>query len=102
MYNMAVHAQQVLGSTLVAVSISETNDDGMTYPLATAMSSSDSVASCGEDPLWIFLQQVRDALSIALNDEQSIYRQAIKHDRVDGGWGGAGQAEGPEQSEDEC
>ena len=100
MYNAAIHCQQVLGSTLVSVSLSETNDDGMTYPLATAMSSSDLLASSGEDPLWVFIQQIQDALSSALGDQTGVWRNSIDRDRVDGGWGGAGHPEQPERSED--
>lgn len=100
MYNLAMHAQQVLGATIISISISETTDEGITYPLATAMSSSDLLSSSGEDPLWVFIEQVRDCLSRALGQQGDLWRKSIDRDRVDGGWGGAGQTEQPEQSED--
>lgn len=101
MYNVAMHAQQILGATMLSVSLSETNEEMITYPLASAMSSSDLLASSGEDPLWIFIEQVRDCLSRALGPQGELHRSAIERDRVDGGWGGAGQTEQPEQSEDD-
>jgi hypothetical protein len=101
MYNAAIHAQQVLGATILSVSISETTDDGITYPLASAMSSTDLLASSDEDPLWVFLEQVRDCLSRALGQGGDLWRSSIERDRVDGGWGGAGHPEGPERSEDD-
>lgn len=101
MYNLAVHAQQVLGATMLSVSISETDEQQFTYPLASSMSSSDLLASSGEDPLWVFIEQVRDCLSRALGSGGDLWRSAIERDRVDGGWGGAGQMGQPEQSEDD-
>lgn len=101
MYTIAAHAQQVLGATMLSISISETNEDQITYPLASAMSSSDLLHSSGEDPLWVFIEQVRDCLSSALGPQGSLFRSAIERDRVDGGWGGAGQTGQPEQSEDD-
>lgn len=102
MYNVAIHAQQVLGATVCYISLSETLDSGITYPLATAVSSSNLLASAEEDPLWIFTQQVAEAVSRALSTSQDtpggLWRFA---DGVDGGWGGAGQAGRPERSEDD-
>lgn len=102
MYNAALHAVQVGAGTMLSVSISETDELGNTYHLASTTSSSHLLASADEDPLWIFLQQVRDCLSIAMGDDQRLYRRSIEHDRIDGGWGGAGQTERPERSEDQC
>lgn len=101
MYNVAIHAQQVLGATILSVSLSETKDDGITYPLAVAMSSSNLLESADEDPLWIFIEQVRDAVSRALStgDERPIWDSLIR-DGVDGGWRGAGSSDGSERSED--
>ena len=100
MYNASIHAQQVLGATILAFSLTETTEEGISYPVATAMSSSDLLSSADEDPLWVFLEQIKESLSRVLGDSQNIYRQAIEHDRIDGGWGGAGQTGQPEQSED--
>lgn len=100
MYNVSMHAQQILGATILAVSLTETNEQGLTYPLATSMSSSNLLASADEDPLWIFLQQIRDCLSRALGDETGLWFQYLESDGVDGGWRGAGQTDQPERSED--
>ena len=100
MYNVAMHAQQILGATILSVSLSETAEDGVTYPLATAMSSSNLLASADEDPLWIFLQQIKDCLSRALGDETGLWFQHLESDGLDGGWRGAGNPGQPEQSED--
>jgi hypothetical protein len=102
MYNVAMHAQQILGATILSVSLSETNDEGITYPVATAMSSSNLLASADEDPLWIFLQQIKECLSSALGDETGLWATVDSSDGVDGGWGGAGQTGPTERSEDEC
>lgn len=101
MYNISMHGQQVLGATIVSVSLSETNDEGITYPLATAMSSSNLLASADEDPLWVFIEQVRDAVSSALSSsgETPIWDYLVR-DRLDGGWRGAGKTDGSERSED--
>jgi len=101
MYNAAIHCQQVLGSTICSVSLSETTDELSTYTLATAMSSSNLLASADEDELWIFLQQIRDCLSRALGDESGLWSQVIETDVLDGGWGGARPSGQPEQSEDD-
>lgn len=101
MYTAAIHVQQVLGAAMLSVSLSETTDDGITYQLATALSSSDVYHDSNEDPLWVFIEQVRDCLSRALGSENGLWRSAIERDRVDGGWGGAGQEERPERSEDD-
>jgi hypothetical protein len=100
MYTAAIHVQQVLGASMLSVSLSETTEEGITYPLASAMSSSDLLHSSDEDPLWIFIEQVRDCLSRALGAENGLWRSAIDRDRVDGGWGRAGPTEQPERSED--
>ena len=97
MYNAAIHCQQIMGGTYVSVSLTETDEEFRTYPLASASSSSDVLASSGEDPLWIFIQQVRDALSIALGDSTGVWRSSIDRDRVDGGWGGAGHPDSPNE-----
>ena len=102
MYNVAIHAQQVLGATICYVSLSETSDDGITYPTATAVSSSNLLSSADEDPLWIFLQQIRDALSRALaDDEPGVWWQVNESAAMDGGWRGAGSPGQPERSEDD-
>jgi hypothetical protein len=101
MYNMTVHAQQVLGASLCAVSLTETDDQGFTYPIATAMSSSNLLASAEEDPLWVFLQQIRDALSRALGDETGLWFQVQESAAMDGGWRGAGNPGQTERSEDD-
>lgn len=101
MYNVAMHAQQILGATILSVSLSETTEQGITYPLATAMSSSNLLASADEDALWIFLQQIRDCLSRALGEDTGLWFQLNESDEVDGGWGGARPSEQPEQSEDD-
>lgn len=101
MYTAAIHVQQVLGASMLSVSLSETTEDGITYPLASAMSSSDLYHASSEDPLWVFIEQVRDCLSRALGPENGVWRAAIERDRVDGGWGGAGQQGQPERSEDD-
>ena len=93
MYNLAMHAQEVLGATVLTVSLSETNDDEMTYTVATAASSSNLLASADEDPLWIFLQQVTDCLSRALGAETGLWFQHGESDGIDGGWRGAGEVE---------
>lgn len=102
MYNVAIHCNQVLGATVCYVSLSETTDDGISYPLASAVSSSNLLASADEDPLWILIQQVRDCVSRALSTDepQAIWEYLIR-DGVDGGWRGAGQTEGPSDSEDD-
>jgi hypothetical protein len=100
MYNCAMHAQQILGATIVSVSLSETNEQNLTYPLASAMSSSNLLASADEDPLWIFLQQIKDCLSRALGDETGLWFQYQESAAMDGGWRGAGNPGQPERSED--
>jgi len=102
MYNITVHAQQILGASLCAVSLTETSDEGFTYPLATAMSSSNLLASADEDPLWLFLEQVKDCLSRALGSDSGLWSQVSESAAMDGGWGGAGSPGQPERSEDEC
>ena len=102
MYNMSIHSQQVLGATITAVSLSETDDEGITYTLATSMASSNLLASADEDPLWVFFQQIKDCLSRALGDETGLWFQHIESDGVDGGWRGAGNPGQPERSEDQC
>lgn len=96
MYNAAFHCHQVLDVTNVSISLSETTDEGITYPLAAATSSSVILASSGEDPLWIFIQQITDAVSRALGDGSGLWRSSIDRDRIDGGWRGAGQMSQPE------
>lgn len=101
MYNVSMHAQQVLGATLLSVSLSETLEDGVTYTLATAMSSSNVLGSADEDPLWIFIEQVKDCLSRALSPgDSSLWWQVEESAAMDGGRWGAGNPEQPEQSED--
>jgi len=97
MYNVAMHAQQILGATILSVSLTETSDDGFTYPLATAMSSSNLLASADEDTLWIFLEQVRDCLSRALGSETGLWHQHVESDGLDGGWRGARQQDSPNE-----
>lgn len=101
MYNVSIHAQQILGATICAVSLTETDEQGLTYSLASAMSSSNLLASADEDPLWIFLQQVKDALSRALGDETGLWFQHLESAAMDGGWRGAGSPGQPERSEDD-
>lgn len=100
MYNLTVHSQQVLGATICAVSLSETNEDGITYTVATAMSSSNLLADVDEDPLYIFLEQIKDCLSRALGSETGLWFQHLESDVLDGGWRGAGSPGQPERSED--
>lgn len=95
MYTLAIHCQQVMSATVLSVSLSETSDDGSTYTVATATSSSDLLASADEDPYWIFLQQVSACLSSALGDQMRPFRTTDFHDRMDGGWGGAGESGQP-------
>lgn len=102
MYNLTIHAQQILGATISAVSLTETNEQNLSYPIATAMSSSNILAGVDEDPLWIFLQQIKDCLSRALGDETGLWFQYLESDGVDGGWRGAGNPGQPERSEDQC
>lgn len=101
MYNVSMHAQQILGATILAVSLTETNEEGLTYPLATAMSSSNMLASVDEDPLWIFLQQIKDCLSRSLGDDTGLWFQYLESDGVDGGRRGAGHPGQTERSEDD-
>ena len=101
MYTLAIHVNQVLSAAVLSVSLSETSDQGITYPLATSTSSSNLLASADEDPLWIFLQQTREALSMALGDETGLWFQIEERDGVDGGWRGAGSPGQPERSEDD-
>lgn len=100
MYNIAIHAQQVLGATLLSVSLSETPEEGITYTVATAMSSSNLLASADEDPLYVFIEQIKDCLSRALGGESGIWFQHLESGGLDGGWRGAGSPGQPEQSED--
>lgn len=102
MYTIAMHATSVMGTTVLSVSVGETTEDGLHTPLARAVSSSNLLASADEDPLWIFCEQVRDAVSRALSttDERPIW-DALVRDGIDGGWRGAGQADGPSVSEDD-
>ena len=97
MYNAAIHCQQVLGATIVAVSLTETTEEGITYPVATSMSSSNLLESADEDPLWIFLQQIQDSLSRALGGSTGLWFQHLESDGVDGGWGGAGHPDSPNE-----
>lgn len=101
MYNVSMHAQQILGATILAVSLTETNEEGLTYPLATAMSSSNLLASADEDELWIFLQQIRDCLSRSLGDDTGLWFQYQESAAMDGGWRGAGDPGQTERSEDD-
>jgi hypothetical protein len=101
MYNVSMHAQQILGATILAVSLTETTDGGITYPLATAMSSSNLLSSADEDELWIFLQQIRDCLSRALGDETGLWFQLNESAEVDGGWRGAGSSGSSSDSEND-
>ena len=102
MYTLAIHANQVLSATVLSLSLSETDDDGFTYLIATASSSSNLLASAEEDPLWVFLEQVKDALSRALDGETGLWFQHQESDGVDGGRRGAGNPGQPERSEDRC
>ena len=101
MYNVAIHGQQILSATLLSVSLSETNDDGITYTVATAMSSSNLLASADEDPLWVFLEQIKDCLSRALGDQTGLWFQHQESAAMDGGWRGAGSPGQTERSEDD-
>jgi hypothetical protein len=101
MYNVSMHAQQILGATILAVSLTETNEQGLTYPLATSMSSSNLLSSADEDPLWIFLQQIKDCLSRALGDDEGLWFQHLESAAMDGGWRGAGNPGQTERSEDD-
>lgn len=102
MYNLTVHAQQVLSATICYVSLSETLDDESTYLLASAVSSSNLHSSSEEDPVWVLCEQVLDALSRALStDDGGVYWRVHNRDGIDGGWGGAGQTEQAERSEDD-
>lgn len=98
MYNLTVHSQQVLGATICAVSLSETNEDGVTYTVATAMSSSNLLSGVDEDPLYIFLEQIKDCLSRALGSETGLWFQHIESDGMDGGWRGAGNPDSPSEA----
>jgi hypothetical protein len=102
MYHLNVHAEQVLTATICYVSLCETNDDGVSYTIATAVSSSNLHAQADEDPVWVFCEQVRDALSRALSTgDGGVWWQLRESDGVDGGWGGAGQTRLTERSEDD-
>jgi len=102
MYNISIHVQQVLGAAVASISLTETNEDGVTYTLATAASSSNLLSSADEDPLWIFLQQIQDCMSRALGDETGLWFQHSESAAMDGGWRGAGSPGQPERSEDQC
>lgn len=103
MYTMAIHAQQVLSVTMVSVSLNETDDQGSSYLIATAMASSDLLASADEDPLWIFVEQIQDCLSRVLSSPPTRSSARVRaDDGLDGGWRGAGNPGQPEQSEDQC
>lgn len=102
MYNLTVQAQQVLQATICYISLSETSDDGVTYTIATSVSSSNLFAAADEDPVWVFCEQVRDALSRALSTgDGGVLWQVRESDGLDGGWRGARQTERPERSEDD-
>lgn len=102
MYNISVHAQQVLGATVAYVSWTETSDEGITYPIATSVSSSNLHSQADEDPAWIFLEQIRDALSrVFQSSGEGLWFQVTESGGIDGGWGGAGQTRRPERSEDD-
>ena len=101
MYTLTVHCQQVMTSAVCYVSLTETDEDGSTYPLASASSSSNLLASADEDPLWVFLQQIKDSLSRALGDDTGLWFQIEESDAMDGGWRGAGRTGQTERSEDD-
>ena len=101
MYNVAMHAQQILGATILSVSLTETDEEGITYPLASSMSSSNLLASADEDPLWVFLQQIQDCLSRAMGADTGLWFQYQESGGLDGGWWGAGSSGQTERSEDD-
>lgn len=102
MYNISIHCQQVLGATVCYVSLSETPDDGSTSQIATSVSSSNLFHDLDEDPVWIFVQQVSDAVSRALSTEDAgVLWQLAESAGLDGGWRGAGNPGQPERSEDQ-
>lgn len=103
MYTMAIHVNQVMGVTVLAVSLTETNDDGSAYLISTAHASSDLLASADEDPLWIFFEQTNDCLSRVLSAGRPGPGAGVRpNDGLDGGWRGAGNQGQPERSEDRC
>lgn len=67
MYNMTVHAMQVLDSAHIHVSVTETNDLGTTETLFSVKSRADDVSDLTEAySLERFLDQVVHGLSRAL------------------------------------
>lgn len=102
MYNISVQIQQHLTTALAVVSLSETDEQGRTTPLATAVTTSKKNHAEQEDSLHTFCEQAVECVVKALSTSGGrVWAEHQKHGRVDGGWGGAGESGQPERSEDE-